>query len=106
MALTRCGQGYGDTILTGSGMAVERDVEICPLCGSLEAVRDALGLPPIPPDEWPVDPDEPGREFAAHIKFLQCADWGVVDLCSRATGHVNLRRGRRPRVPFAVLSAA
>lgn len=38
----------------GSRMTPERDLEVCGWCGSDEADRDALGLAPIPPSDWPV----------------------------------------------------
>jgi hypothetical protein len=39
----------------GSRMLTKRsDVDICGECCTDEAVRDAAGLPPIPPQEWPV----------------------------------------------------
>ncbi|RZF02688.1 hypothetical protein C0R05_32695 [Streptomyces albidoflavus] len=37
-----------------SRMATDRGIRICGKCGTDEAVRDAAGLAPIPPDEWPV----------------------------------------------------
>jgi hypothetical protein len=30
-----------------------RDIPICSPCGQGEAYRDAVGLAPIPPGEWP-----------------------------------------------------
>lgn len=36
-----------------SRVMTERDCRICGACGMDEAVRDAMGLPPIPPGEWP-----------------------------------------------------
>ncbi len=38
----------------GSRMTVERDIDICGWCGTDEAERDAYGLPPVPPQQWPV----------------------------------------------------
>ncbi|WP_328690131.1 hypothetical protein OHA74_13300 [Streptomyces phaeochromogenes] len=38
----------------GSCLALARDVRICRGCGVDEAVRDAAGLAPVPPGEWPV----------------------------------------------------
>ncbi|MEU8545316.1 hypothetical protein AB0C52_35835 [Streptomyces sp. NPDC048717] len=29
-------------------------MRICGRCGADEAVRDATGLPPVPPDDWPL----------------------------------------------------
>ncbi len=43
----------------------ERDVSICPTCGRLEMAREQAGAPPIPPPDWPLSPDELGREYAA-----------------------------------------
>ncbi len=54
----RCGRPYPQRIITGSRVAVERDIRICPTCGELEATRDMLGWPPVPPGEWPMDADE------------------------------------------------
>jgi len=61
----RCRAPYDRRIITASRFAVARDVYICPTCGELEATRDLLGWPPMPPDGWPVDPEELGREYAA-----------------------------------------
>ena len=36
-----------------------------------EAVRDLAKQPPIPYNEWPVDPDELGREYAATARWRQ-----------------------------------
>jgi hypothetical protein len=52
-------------------MAVERDVRICARCGELENVRDMAGEPPIPPSDWPVDPEELGREYAALARMYR-----------------------------------
>ncbi len=37
----------------GSRLALTRDVRICRRCRIDEAVRDAAGLAPVPPGEWP-----------------------------------------------------
>lgn len=37
-----------------SRLALDREVRICRGCGVDEAVRDAAGLAPVPPGEWPV----------------------------------------------------
>ncbi|MFE3557344.1 hypothetical protein ACFXKW_21115 [Streptomyces sp. NPDC059193] len=53
----RCGSllaAFEGDIGSGSRVATERDVQICGDCGVDEAVRDALGLAPIPYGEWPV----------------------------------------------------
>jgi hypothetical protein len=33
---------------------MDRDIEICQACGLDEATREASGLPPIPPGDWPI----------------------------------------------------
>lgn len=38
----------------GSRVVLTRDVRICGRCGVDEAVRDAAGLAPVPPGEWPM----------------------------------------------------
>lgn len=53
----RCGSllaAFEGDIGSGSRVATGRDVRICGDCGVDEAVRDALGLAPIPYGEWPV----------------------------------------------------
>ncbi len=42
----------GDRALLPEALA-RGAVRICGDCGTDEAVRDARGLPPIPPGEWP-----------------------------------------------------
>lgn len=37
-----------------SRLALDRDVRICRPCGVDETVRDASGLTPVPPADWPV----------------------------------------------------
>ena len=51
--------------------ALGRDIPICATCGMAEAVRDLAKQPPIPYNEWPVDPDELGREYAATARWRQ-----------------------------------
>jgi hypothetical protein len=36
-----------------SRIVVERDIAVCGPCGQDEAVRERLGLAPVPPGEWP-----------------------------------------------------
>jgi len=33
------------------------DIYICSECGQDEAMRDFAGSPPVPPDEWPIEPE-------------------------------------------------
>jgi hypothetical protein len=69
VACPRCGRPYPEKIFTNSRMAsFMHPLPICPACGDLEAWRDHAGWPPIPPHEWPVDPDELGREYALLIR--------------------------------------
>lgn len=37
-----------------SRIVVERDITVCAACGQDEAVRERLGLAPVPPMEWPL----------------------------------------------------
>lgn len=37
-----------------SRISVERDITVCGPCGQDEAVRERLGLAPVPPGEWPL----------------------------------------------------
>jgi hypothetical protein len=62
---------HATLVHTGSRMALDRSVMICGLCGELEAMRDLHELPPLPPNEWPVAPDELGREFALRAAVRQ-----------------------------------
>ncbi|HEU0316851.1 MAG TPA: hypothetical protein VFR49_05945 [Solirubrobacteraceae bacterium] len=65
----RCGRPYPERIFTNSRMAsFMHPLPICPACADLEAWRGFAGWPPIPPHEWPVDPDELGREYALLIR--------------------------------------
>ncbi len=69
MACQRCGRPYPERLVTNSRMAsFMTPLPICPACGDLEAWRHFAGWPPIPPDDWPVDPDELGREYAVLIR--------------------------------------
>jgi hypothetical protein len=43
--------------------------EICSTCTACEDQRWHAGWPEILPDEWPVDPDELGREYALLIRM-------------------------------------
>jgi hypothetical protein len=63
----------------GSRVGLSRDILICSLCGSLEAMRDYHELPPIPPNEWPVKPEVLGQEYALLAKYYQNAA-DVTDL--------------------------
>lgn len=36
-----------------SRVTIDRDIKVCSGCGLDEAVRDAAGLAPIPPQDWP-----------------------------------------------------
>jgi hypothetical protein len=71
----RCGRNLtaaeGD-IAAPSRMHATRDVPICSLCGELEFLRDFMGWPPIA--DWPLDPEELGREFATHCGLSQGAE--------------------------------
>lgn len=66
----RCGRMTGAPVAFSRG-TVERDVPVCGLCGELESMRDAVGMPVQSPDDWPVAPDELGREFARLAAFSQ-----------------------------------
>jgi hypothetical protein len=69
IACARCGRPYPERIVTNSRMAsFMQPLHICAACGDLEAWRVFAGWPPIPPHEWPVDPDELGREYALLIR--------------------------------------
>jgi hypothetical protein len=75
----RCGGHYPADISTGSRNAVGRDVLICPTCGRLEAAREwALRRPPIPYDEWPVDPSELGDEYASLARGWQEGELATI----------------------------
>lgn len=39
----------------GALSRVDNRTEICSACGRDEAMRDLMHLPPIPPDDWPVE---------------------------------------------------
>jgi hypothetical protein len=43
--------------------ASKESIPICAVCGELEAERVSRGVPLPPPDEWPLDAEELGREF-------------------------------------------
>lgn len=68
-ACRRCGRSYPERVVTNSRMAsFMTPLPICPSCGDLEAWRVFAGWPPIPPHDWPIDPDELGREYALLIR--------------------------------------
>jgi hypothetical protein len=76
VACKRCLRPYPERIVTNSRMAsFMQPLPICPACGDLEAWRDFAGWPPIPPADWPVDPDELGREYAL---LIRCARNGEL----------------------------
>ena len=69
VACRRCRRPYPEKLVTNSRMAsFMTPLPICPACGDLEAWRVFAGWPPIPPHDWPVDPDELGREYALLIR--------------------------------------
>jgi hypothetical protein len=79
----RCGVLQGrHGLASGTRTTDDREPTICTLCGSLEATRDFHRLPPIPPDEWPVDPEELGREFALHVSGHQAGEVAQLPLDS------------------------
>jgi hypothetical protein len=67
----RCGGDLDPTASAMSRITAPREIAICSTCGALEAHRDAWGLPPMPPSDWPVHPLELGREFALWKDFEQ-----------------------------------
>ncbi|WP_161990414.1 hypothetical protein [Streptomyces alboflavus] len=50
----RCRQPYDTATAAASRLTLPRTLPICSPCGTDEAVRDAQGLAPIPPREWPL----------------------------------------------------
>jgi len=70
-ACPRCVMEYHPDLPAMSRNALGRDIPICATCGMAEAVRDLAKQPPIPYNEWPVDPDELGREYAATARWRQ-----------------------------------
>ena len=60
--------------LTALGVDAERIYVDHGLTGTNRArrgLRDWPGMPPLPYDEWPVDPDELGREYAARARWYR-----------------------------------
>ncbi|WP_188302315.1 hypothetical protein [Streptomyces sp. CBMA123] len=49
----RCGGPLGERPAR-SRVTTDREVLICTMCGTDEAVRDAHGQAPVPPGEWPL----------------------------------------------------
>lgn len=53
--MEKCPRCEGDLALPGgSRVTLGRDIRICGDCCVDEAARDSGGLPPVPPEEWPV----------------------------------------------------
>ena len=50
----RCTGPYDAATPARSRVTLQRDISICPPCGTDEAARDARGMSPVPPGEWPL----------------------------------------------------
>ncbi|MFD7429690.1 hypothetical protein ACIF6H_12245 [Streptomyces microflavus] len=49
----RCGGPLGERPAR-SRLTADREVQICTMCGTDEAVREVDGLPPVPFGDWPL----------------------------------------------------